>query len=157
VQEAEIALGEPSVALVQASGRLRTGRVLFDEPTAPGAIASLDQRFLTALHAELTALEIQAEVQLGSPDSLSLSDRSLRGFAVNVSCPDADDSIHRQEVGLGGYRKLGCGVFVPEREVVVAANDVGDWPRPRASLQAADVSVHFSLVVIRSGLMGLLR
>jgi CRISPR-associated protein Cas6 len=39
--------------------------------------------------------------------------RTVVGFALRVTGLTADESIRLQEVGLGGRRHMGCGVFVP--------------------------------------------
>ncbi len=38
------------------------------------------------------------------------------GFALLVEGLRPDESLRLQEVGLGGRRHLGCGVFVPAQE-----------------------------------------
>ncbi len=38
------------------------------------------------------------------------------GYALHVAGLSADDSLHLQSQGLGGRRKMGCGLFVPVRD-----------------------------------------
>jgi len=47
--------------------------------------------------------------------TLRIRDREIVGYAVEVAELDADDSIRVQEIGIGGRRKFGCGVFVRAR------------------------------------------
>jgi CRISPR-associated protein Cas6 len=47
--------------------------------------------------------------------TVRIRDKTVVGYAVEVMGLDAGDSIKLQEVGLGGRRRFGCGVFVPFR------------------------------------------
>jgi CRISPR-associated protein Cas6 len=47
--------------------------------------------------------------------TLRICDREIVGYAVMVEGLTAEESIQLQEVGLGGRRHFGCGVFVPAR------------------------------------------
>jgi CRISPR-associated protein Cas6 len=48
--------------------------------------------------------------------TLQVRDKTVVGFALEVLDLSLQDSIRLQEVGLGGRRRFGCGVFVPARE-----------------------------------------
>lgn len=76
--------------------------------------------FEKALRRQMEALGIEAEVFVpttatGSPDRKSLTIRGLAivGFGVRITGLSPHDSLLLQEVGVGGKRKMGCGVFVP--------------------------------------------
>jgi len=93
--------------------------------------------FLAAVQADLTALDIRAQPGLvkrqGSrpmEGKTSPSDPFVRrtlfiknkarpaevvGYAVMVQGLTADESLKLQEHGIGGRRRLGCGIFVPVR------------------------------------------
>jgi len=45
--------------------------------------------------------------------TIQIRDKQVVGYAVAVSGLSADSSLLLQEVGLGGRRHFGCGVFVP--------------------------------------------
>ena len=45
--------------------------------------------------------------------TLRIKDRAIVGFAVTVSGLSAQESVLLQEHGLGGRRRMGCGIFVP--------------------------------------------
>jgi CRISPR-associated protein Cas6 len=47
--------------------------------------------------------------------TIHIRDKNIVGFAVRVEELTADESIRLQEVGIGGRRRFGCGVFIPER------------------------------------------
>ena len=42
-------------------------------------------------------------------------DKEIVGFALRVEELTAEESIRLQEKGIGGRRRFGCGIFVPER------------------------------------------
>jgi CRISPR-associated protein Cas6 len=79
---------------------------------------------------ELDRLEIAATPQLvpstrpkwlGQPIRrvLRVKDRKVVGYALRVTGLTAEESLRLQEVGLGGRRRMGCGMFVPLTEVAV--------------------------------------
>jgi CRISPR-associated protein Cas6 len=48
---------------------------------------------------------------------LRVKDKKVVGYALRVTGLTAVESLRLQEVGLGGRRRMGCGMFVPVREV----------------------------------------
>ena len=44
---------------------------------------------------------------------LRIQNRTVVGFALHVNGLTAEESIKLQEIGLGGRRHMGCGIFVP--------------------------------------------
>jgi CRISPR-associated protein Cas6 len=78
--------------------------------------------FLAAAHRQLQALNINANIGIpandkGEPKRLTLKitkpkrSYTVVGFSVAVSDLTPDDSIKLQVHGLGGKRRIGCGVF----------------------------------------------
>lgn len=47
--------------------------------------------------------------------TLRIRDKNVVGFAVRVEGLTAEESILLQEKGLGGRRRFGCGIFMPDR------------------------------------------
>lgn len=47
--------------------------------------------------------------------TIRIDGREIVGFAVRVTGLTAGESLDLQEQGLGGRRRFGCGIFVPER------------------------------------------
>ena len=45
--------------------------------------------------------------------TIRIRDKEIVGFAVRINGLSAEDSIRVQELGVGGRRRFGCGVFVP--------------------------------------------
>lgn len=94
--------------------------------TEPGA-------FLEAAQRQLNLLEIKVSPSLvlrqtdrsheGRSDgrgggvirrTLHIQGREIVGFALRVEHLLAEESIRLQEAGIGGRRRFGCGIFVPE-------------------------------------------
>lgn len=78
------------------------------------------QPFLGAVERQLQALDINANIGIpaneqGEPKRLTLKIQkyTIIGFTVVVSNLSSEDSIKLQVHGLGGKRRLGCGIFYP--------------------------------------------
>jgi CRISPR-associated protein Cas6 len=82
---------------------------------------------LNAVRRELESLEIEADPSLvptrrpgweGHPlrRVLRVKNKRVIGYALQVAGLTADSSVRLQEFGLGGRRRMGCGVFVPVSE-----------------------------------------
>lgn len=48
---------------------------------------------------------------------LRVKDKKVVGYSLRVLGLTAEESIRLQEQGLGGRRRMGCGVFVPMKEL----------------------------------------
>jgi len=84
------------------------------------------QRFLEAAKRQLERLGIQGTIALttrtnGQPQcrQLTLENKTgnfaVRGFGIQVTDLSTEDSITLQKYGMGGKKKMMCGVFVPSR------------------------------------------
>ncbi|ACK65703.1 CRISPR-associated protein, Cas6-related [Rippkaea orientalis PCC 8801] len=80
--------------------------------------------FLEAVQRQMDSLAIQGNVELltrqnGTPQRRQLTIRKqgnefkIRGFGVKISELSPEDSLTLQEQGIGGKRKMMCGIFVP--------------------------------------------
>jgi len=47
--------------------------------------------------------------------TIQIHDKQIVGFALRVGELTAEESIRLQEKGLGGRRRFGCGIFIPDR------------------------------------------
>jgi CRISPR-associated protein Cas6 len=47
--------------------------------------------------------------------TVKIHDKEIVGFALRVEELTAEESIRLQEKGIGGRRRFGCGIFLPER------------------------------------------
>jgi len=72
-----------------------------------------EARFEQEIARQLAALEVQGRPQRGPRRTLRVKDKRVVAHALLVTELTAEESIRLQEAGLGGRRKLGCGVFVP--------------------------------------------
>ena len=121
-----LSLGAPSVhALVPAASldaRLvlvkLTGVPRRDHPTLARSSldrAAMEGRTLAELTRQLRDLGIESEPELKGHGRMTVAGRALVGFAVRVQGLDADASLALQTQGLGGKRRMGCGLFRPTR------------------------------------------
>lgn len=68
--------------------------------------------FLEAARRQLSESGIGADLHLGDRRTLRVKDKQVVGFEVMATGLSAGDSIKLQETGIGGRRRMGCGVFV---------------------------------------------
>ena len=116
----KISLGVPSVKALEPSTALRSRLVIIKGFMEP-------EPFAEAVRRQLDKLGISAEVSVtirqrmkpeeSSPRfirrTLRIKDKEVVGFEVILEGLLADESIAVQETGIGGRRRMGCGVFVP--------------------------------------------
>ncbi|MBD2538640.1 type I-MYXAN CRISPR-associated protein Cas6/Cmx6 [Coleofasciculus sp. FACHB-SPT36] len=80
--------------------------------------------FIEAVQRQLDSLGIQGKIELltrqdGTPQRRQLTINKeekqfkVRGFGVKISELNSEDSLTLQEQGIGGKRKMMCGIFVP--------------------------------------------
>jgi len=118
----KLALGAPSVsALVPAScldARLVVLK-LTDVPHRenPGLgrqsldVVAFSERYASELKRQLNALDIQSPPELCGRQRLTVSGKRVVGYSVRVGALSADQSLALQANGLGGKRRMGCGIF----------------------------------------------
>ena len=112
-----IRLGIPQIFMLRPADRLRARIVTIKNHLEP-------ESFLAAAQLQLEALGIigDAIVPLdieGKPDrkTIKIKTYSVVGFGLEVSGLSEGDSIKLQILGLGGKHRMGCGVFVPMKEI----------------------------------------
>lgn len=78
------------------------------------------QGFLQAAQRQIDKLEITGELRLaamadGSPKrkTIKIKRHTVVGFGLEILNLSDEDSLILQNFGLGGKRKMGCGIFVP--------------------------------------------
>jgi CRISPR-associated protein Cas6 len=69
--------------------------------------------FFEAAKRQLQDLQVAGETHIGERKTFRLKDKQVVGFEMGISNLTADESLALQEKGLGGRRRMGCGVFVP--------------------------------------------
>ena len=104
-----LSVGVPEVRLLLPVASLRARLV-----TIKGFLN--EEAFLEAAKRQLQNLNIGCEAVLGQRGTFRVKDKQVVGFEVVVAGLTPEDSVKLQEHGLGGRRKMGCGVFVPSKE-----------------------------------------
>lgn len=111
-----IRLGIPQIFELQPASRLRSRIVTIKKFQEPEPFLDAAQRQLDELGIEgRIAIPINAE---GEPDrkAIKIKQYSVVGFGLEVSNLSDESSLVLQQVGLGGKRRMGCGVFSPCKE-----------------------------------------
>lgn len=72
-----------------------------------------EARFDDEVARQLATLNIQGKPQRGPRRIFRIKEKRVVAHTLLVTELTAEESIRLQESGLGGRRKLGCGVFVP--------------------------------------------
>ena len=80
--------------------------------------AEQETDFLATAAAELGALGIRASTMLcGRVTALATPERTYRTRSLMLAGLSQEQSLELQRRGLGGERKLGCGLFIPHKDV----------------------------------------
>jgi CRISPR-associated protein Cas6 len=69
--------------------------------------------FLEAVGRQLQSLGVAGEVLPGERRTFRVKDKQVVGFDMEITGLSAEESLLLQERGLGGRRRMGCGIFVP--------------------------------------------
>lgn len=126
LQGATLTLGPPSVHPLVPSASLDARLVVVKLTDVPKHAhvelgrASNDREAMAArvqseLVRQLAKLEIASPPELLGHGRIHVAGHSVIGFTVRVQGLDADQSLRLQAHGLGGKRRMGCGVFRPTR------------------------------------------
>ncbi len=69
------------------------------------------------VHGKATRVPVKAEEDRYDPSRrvFRIKDKTVVGYSVLVEELTAEESVRLQENGVGGRRRMGCGVFVPFR------------------------------------------
>ncbi len=83
------------------------------------------ENFLEAAQRQLQQLGIKGKAHLSIGSHGALNRKTLRvrqyvvvGFGLEVAELSNEDSLKLQIYGVGGKRKMGCGIFVPKKMAV---------------------------------------
>jgi CRISPR-associated protein Cas6 len=68
-------------------------------------------RFLAEITRQLAEIGASAEVRVEDRRSFTIHDKKVVGYSMQLLGLSDADSIKVQEQGLGGRRKMGCGLF----------------------------------------------
>jgi CRISPR-associated protein Cas6 len=109
-------IGVPQVRSLVPAVALRSRLVTIKLPDVAAQSAdAAAEVFRAAALRQLGELGVSTEalVSLGRRRTLRIKDKEVVGYEVLVEGLTAEESIVIQERGLGGRRRMGCGVFVP--------------------------------------------
>lgn len=77
-----------------------------------------EQQFLRGVLAQLKTLGVQPKKMLcGMEKSIAVTDGALRTRSLMLANLSIDESLILQQRGLGSHRQLGCGVFIPHKDI----------------------------------------
>lgn len=108
IGEHALRIGVPEVRTLHPVASLRARLV-----TIKGFLE--DASFVEAVKRQLQSLNVNGEIHLGERRTFRVKDKQVVGFEIAVTELTAEESLTLQEHGLGGRRRMGCGVFVPIR------------------------------------------
>ena len=100
-------VGPGHVRSLLAHGTLYSRFVASDARDEPG--------FQQAVVAEVRAAGLACDVIVGKPRRIAAGSGELRGYSVMLHNLAPEASLQMQEAGLGGGRRLGCGILVPHK------------------------------------------
>jgi CRISPR-associated protein Cas6 len=75
--------------------------------------AALEARYRAEIERQLGEMTIRKPFELCGRQRLAVAGRRIVGFSVRVSDLSADESLRLMESGIGGKRRMGCGLFRP--------------------------------------------
>ena len=121
IGNSSVRCGLPTINLLTPSLNLRSRLVVIRTAHEPKVVEP--ENFLKALHRQLLDLNISASAHIERrSDSLArrvvkIKDNIIVGYGVVITDLQERDSLIIQAVGLGGRRRMGCGIFEPIQTV----------------------------------------
>lgn len=113
----DIRVGIPEVRTLQHAAKLRARIVTIKGFTEP-------ELFIAAAQRQLDRLEIRGSVVVPRDrkgdflrKTIKIQRFTVVGFTTEVADLSTEDSIKLQQFGIGGKRHMGCGFFLPCKEV----------------------------------------
>ncbi len=114
--ESSLRIGTPEVRTLQPAPALRSRLVTIKlKEVGDDPVGLSEDRFREAIRRQLDALGVSPEAipTLVKRRTLRIKDKEVVGYEVILEGLTAEESLNIQEVGLGGRRHMGCGVFAP--------------------------------------------
>lgn len=108
IDDSKVNLGVPSVKALVPAAALRSRLVTIKGFQQPDPFAEAVRRQLNAL-----GLNERCVLTVAKRRTLRIKDKEVVGFEVILEELLPNESMAVQEVGIGGRRHMGCGVFVP--------------------------------------------
>ncbi len=113
-----IRLGAPQIFLLKPSPALYARIVTIKGFTEP-------EPFLDAVCRKLDELGVKGEPAIGPRRVVRIGNHTIVGFGLAIHELSDEGSIVLQEQGLGGRRRMGCGIFFP----ITIDRVIGEPPR----------------------------
>ncbi len=79
-------------------------------------VAGFAERYVVEIRRQLAAIGIMQPFELRGRRSVTVAGRRVVGYSVRVIGLGAGESLTLQEKGIGGKRRIGCGLFRGTRE-----------------------------------------
>jgi len=108
VEGHSLRVGVPEVRMLRLAASLRARLVTIKGFMEEGS-------FLGAAKRQLQSLGVAGEVLVGERRTFRVKEKQVVGFEVAVTELTAEESLALQEHGLGGRRRMGCGMFMSWR------------------------------------------
>ena len=125
---AELRIGSPTIYNLIPSPRVYSRLVIIKGFMEPKDFLQNARERLVSLGIKGNAkLKAQSDIQAANSDrsggskssvlrrTVRIRDKNIVGFALGVEELTPEESIFLQEIGLGGRRRFGCGLFIPNR------------------------------------------
>ncbi|MCA9218217.1 MAG: type I-MYXAN CRISPR-associated protein Cas6/Cmx6 [Planctomycetales bacterium] len=116
--EVRLRVGVPQVRALVPATALRSRLVTIKLPVA--SASDIDEaNFLEAVRQQLGDLGIsqQATAALGKRRTLNVKGKEVVGYEMIIEGLSVKESLDLQRQGVGGRRKMGCGIFVAFKSV----------------------------------------
>lgn len=104
-----LSVGVPEIRTLQPAPAVSARMVTIKGFTEPGP-------FRDAVVRQLTSLGIEGEVSVGARGVQRISNKLVVGFATTIAGLSPEHSLQCQHRGIGGRRRMGCGLFQPTAE-----------------------------------------
>jgi CRISPR-associated protein Cas6 len=128
IGEHEIRVGVPQTRALVPSARVYSRLVVIKGFTEPDSFLDATVRQLDSMSVKgKPYLVQQAEIEEANRErssgthspflrrTIRIRDKEIVGFALRIEELTAEESVLLQEKGIGGRRRFGCGIFVPDR------------------------------------------
>jgi len=77
--------------------------------------------FLDDVAAQLEQINLACKFMCGKRRALQAEQAVIFGYSLMLYDLTPELSILLQQIGLGGHRKLGCGIFIPHKSIAAVA------------------------------------
>lgn len=91
---------------------------LFSRAVATDQDTEAEEQVLDWVYAQLQALDIKPrKMMCGTEHFISTPSARIRTRSLMIAGLEVDESLRLQQKGIGPYRHLGCGLFIPHKGI----------------------------------------